>query len=97
MTEPQLLTKEDREWILSGNAVGMTTLHWVSRYEATVQALEAERGLDNPWPMYQNWPYGKVDAYKDFYMEPQELHASTAQRFEKRVWSPEAIAQERAK
>lgn len=63
---------------------------------AQIAALEAERGLDNPWPIYQNWPYGKVDAYREFYEAPAELHAQVAQMFERREWSPRDVAKERA-
>jgi hypothetical protein len=61
-----------------------------------IAALEAERGTAEPWPLYQNWPYGKVDAFKDFYETPAELHAETAKLFEVRTWDPKAVAAGRA-
>lgn len=61
-----------------------------------IAQLEKERGIDNPWPIYQNWAYGKVDAYRPFYEEPAELHASVAAMYEKREWSPREVAEERA-
>lgn len=63
---------------------------------AQIRALEATRGLVEPWPIYQNWPYGKVGAYREFYETPPELHGSVAQMFERREWSPAATAAERA-
>ena len=63
---------------------------------AQIAELERTRGIDTPWPIYQNWAYGKVDAYREFYEQPAELHASVAQMFEKREWSPRAVAKERA-
>ena len=62
---------------------------------AQIEALEQERGIDAPWPLYQNWPYGKVDAYRDFYTTPPELHDATMQLFERRTWSPRAVAEGR--
>jgi hypothetical protein len=62
---------------------------------AKIRELEAERGIDTPWPMYQNWPYGKVDAYREFYETPPELHASVACQFERRQWNPRDVAEER--
>lgn len=62
---------------------------------AKIRELEAERGLDVPWPMYQNWPYGKVDAYREFYETAPELHASVALQFEQRQWNPRDVADER--
>jgi hypothetical protein len=62
---------------------------------AAIAELERTRGIAVPWPAYQNWPYGKVDAYREFYETPPELHASVAQQFEKRPWSPQAVADER--
>lgn len=63
---------------------------------AQIAELERTRGLDQPWPIYQNWPFGKVDAYRDFYKEPAELHGSIARLFERRVWSPREVAEGRA-
>lgn len=62
---------------------------------AQIAALEASRGLDVPWPIYQNWPYGKVGPYREFYETPVELHGSVAQMFERKEWSPKAVADER--
>lgn len=62
---------------------------------AQIAELERTRGLDTPWPVYQNWPYGKVDVYRDFYEQPSELHASTAQLFERRAWNPREVAEGR--
>jgi hypothetical protein len=61
-----------------------------------IAALEAERGTAEPWPLYQNWPYGKVDAYREFYEQPAELHGQVAQMFEVRTWDPRAVAAGRA-
>ena len=61
-----------------------------------IAQLEKERGIDTPWPIYQNWAYGKVDAYREFYEQPAELHASVAAMFEKREWSPREVAEERS-
>lgn len=61
-----------------------------------IAQLERERGLAEPWPIYQNWAYGKVDAYREFYEQPAELHESVALTFEKRAWSPREVAEERA-
>ena len=58
--------------------------------------LERERGTVEPWPLYQNWPYGKVDAFREFYEQPAELHAQVAQLFEVRTWDPKAVAAARA-
>ena len=63
---------------------------------AQIAELERTRGIDMPWPIYQNWAYGKVDAYREFYEQPAELHASVAAMFEKREWSPRSVAEERA-
>lgn len=62
---------------------------------AQIDELERTRGVDVPWPMYQNWSYGKVDEYKDFYLEPAELHAQTALTFERKPWTPREVAEER--
>lgn len=63
---------------------------------AQIAQLERERGLAQPWPLYQNWPYGKVDAFRDFYETPAELHAETMKLFEVRTWDPRAVAAARA-
>ncbi len=66
------------------------------RYDlARIADLERTRGLDEPWPTYQNWPYGKVDAYREFYETPPELHAQVRQLFEVRQWNPNDVAEER--
>lgn len=62
---------------------------------AAIAHLDATRGPDVPWPAYQNWPYGKVDAYREFYETAPELHAQVALQFERRPWSPAAVAAER--
>lgn len=62
---------------------------------AQIAALEAERGIDTPWPIHANWPYGKVDTYAEFYETPPELHAQVARQFERRAWSPADVAKER--
>lgn len=62
---------------------------------ARIAELERTRGLDTPWPLYQNWAYGKVDEYRDFYEQPSELHSQTMQLFERRVWNPREIAEGR--
>jgi hypothetical protein len=70
---------------------------WDLRYTlAQIAELERTRGLDTPWPVYQNWLYGKVDEFRDFYAEPAELHTQTTQLFERREWSPRQVAEERA-
>lgn len=61
-----------------------------------IAELEAERGIDTPWPVYSNWMYGKIDAYRDFYTEPAELHAQTMKLFARQEWSPRAVAEGRA-
>lgn len=61
-----------------------------------IAELERERGTAAPWPLYQNWPYGKVDAFRDFYETPAELHAETMKLFEVRTWDPRAVAAARA-
>ncbi len=63
---------------------------------AQIRALEASRGLDAPWPVYQNWPYGKVDAYREFYETPAELHTQVRAMFEVKQWSPREVAEQRA-
>lgn len=63
---------------------------------AQIAQLERERGLAQPWPLYQNWPYGKVDAYREFYETPAELHEQTMQLFERKTWSPREVAEGRA-
>ena len=60
-----------------------------------IAELERTRGIDTPWPIYQNWSYGKVDEYRDFYAEPDELHTATAQTFVKHVWDPREVAEGR--
>lgn len=74
-------------------------MQWAADMRYTLRAiaeLEATRGIDAPWPRYQNWMYGKVDEYKDFYDVPPELHASIFPLFVRREWSPQAVAEERA-
>lgn len=61
-----------------------------------IAELERERGTAQPWPLYQNWPYGKVDAFRDFYETPAELHAETMKLFEVRTWDPRVVAAGRA-
>lgn len=61
-----------------------------------IAELERTRGIEAPWPLYQNWPYGKVDAFREFYEQPAELHGQVAQLFEKRTWDPRAVAEGRA-
>lgn len=60
-----------------------------------IAELEETRGLDAPWPIYQNWPYGKVDAYREFYETPAELHHEVRNMFEVREWSPREVAEQR--
>lgn len=62
---------------------------------AAIAHLDATRGPDVPWPAYQNWPYGKVDVYREFYETAPELHSQVALQFERRPWSPQAVADER--
>lgn len=72
---------------------------WAADVRYTLRAiaeLETTRGIDNPWPIYQNWPYGKVDAYREFYETPAELHSQVRAMFEVREWSPKQVADERA-
>ena len=63
---------------------------------AQIRALDDTRGATVPWPLYQNWSYGKVDGYREFYVTPPELHASTAKLFEVRAWEPRSVAEARA-
>ena len=63
---------------------------------AQIAWLEREWGVDSPWPLYQNWSFGKVDAYREFYESPAELHNEVAQLFERKPWSPAEVAAERA-
>lgn len=72
---------------------------WVRNMQYTLAQiawLDTHYGPDVAWPLYQNWAYGKVDAYREFYETPDELHASVAQQFERREWSPREVAEERA-
>ena len=64
---------------------------WARDVEYTlrqIEALRAERGIDAPWPMYANFKFGKVDAYKPFYETPAELHALERGNFVHEPWVP---------
>ena len=62
---------------------------------AAIAHLDATRGPDVPWPSYQNWAFGKPDAYAEFLETPPELHESVARTFERREWSPKQVADDR--
>ena len=72
---------------------------WAADVRYTLKAiadLDRERGPDVPWPAYQNWAFGKVDQFREFYEVPPELYPSVANTFERWEWSPRAVADERA-
>ena len=72
---------------------------WAADVRYTLKAireLDETRGPDVPWPAYQNWAFGKVDQFREFYEVPPELYPSVANTFERREWSPRAVADERA-
>lgn len=62
---------------------------------AQIRALDETRGPNVPWPIYQNWMYGKIDGYREFYTTPSELHASTAKLFATEAWEPRSVAEAR--
>lgn len=62
---------------------------------AQIAHLDATRGPDVPWPLYENWRYGKRDAYAAMYDAPPEMHAHTAKLYAKAAWEPKKVAAER--
>lgn len=62
---------------------------------AQIAHLDATRGPNVPWPLYENWRYGKRDAYAAMYDAPPEMHAHTAKLYAKAAWDPEQVARER--
>jgi hypothetical protein len=72
---------------------------WIRNVRWTLDDIarcEATYGLDKPWPFYQNFAYGKPDAYAEFYASAPELHDSIARTFEVRPWNPKEEAAKRA-
>jgi hypothetical protein len=61
-----------------------------------IERLEAERGIGEPWPMYQNWPYGKVGPYAPLFEAADEAMPHVMALFAVETWEPRRVAEERA-
>jgi hypothetical protein len=61
-----------------------------------IERLEAERGIGQPWPMYQNWPYGKVGPYAPLFEAAPEAMPALYALYAREAWEPREVAEERA-
>lgn len=82
-----------RDFVRHGpvNVPGWKITRWAKDVEYTLRQiaqLEAERGINEPWPMYANFKFGKVGAYEPFFTTPPELHKVVAGDFAEREWKP---------
>jgi hypothetical protein len=57
-----------------------------------IEMLMTERGPNEPWPVYENFKFGKKGAYWDFLTEPAEAHAGIAEEYKIEFWEPKEVA-----
>jgi hypothetical protein len=91
--------RDFQRWRCPGIVAGWRLDRWARDIAWTlgqIAALDAERGPDEPWPVYTNWGWNKPDEYQALVMAAPELAAGEMAAFERRAWVPREVANDHA-